>query len=251
MPGIKRAELAALADAQRLISESRRLVTELGALVSQEVQKTEAVAKAAADRSAEAILLGRNLLLAIAAASLAGALLIGWFYVRRHLVARLRVLTEAATSIASGQSSAPLPKASNDELGDLVRALAVFQRTRDDLIQAAKLAALGQMAAGLSHELNQPLAAIRSHAHNSALLLERGRPDDARETIARIQALTARAAELIAHLRRFARKPGVVLAPVEVGETIATALSLFGPPPRCGARGAAAGAPSQPALCPC
>ena len=229
LPGLKRAELAALADAQRLISESRRLVTELGTLVSQEVQRTEAVAKEAADRSAEAIRLGRNLLLAIAVASLLGALLIGWFYVRRHLVARLRVLTEAATSIASGQSSALLPKAGNDELGDLARALAVFRQTRDDLIQAAKLAALGQMAAGLSHELNQPLAAIRSHAHNSALLLERGRPEEARKAIGRIQALTTRAADLIAHLRRFARKPGVVLSPVPVGDTIETALSLFEP----------------------
>lgn len=229
LPGLKRSELAALADAQRLISESRRLVTELGTLVSQEVQRTEAVAKEAADRSAEAIRLGRNLLLAIAAASLLGALLIGWFYVRRHLVARLRVLTEAATSIASGQSSALLPKAGNDELGDLARALAVFRQTRDDLIQAAKLAALGQMAAGLSHELNQPLAAIRSHAHNGALLLERGRPEEARKAIGRIQALTTRAADLIAHLRRFARKPGVVLNPVAVGDTIETALSLFEP----------------------
>ncbi|WP_377848017.1 ATP-binding protein [Bosea sp. UC22_33] len=229
LPSLKRSELAALADAQRLISESRRLVTELGALVSQEVQRTEAVAKEAAERSAEAIRLGRNLLLAIAAASLLGALLIGWFYVRRHLVARLRILTEAATSIASGQSSALLPKAGNDELGDLTRALAVFRQTRDDLIQAAKLAALGQMAAGLSHELNQPLAAIRSHAHNGALLLERGRPEEARKAIGRIQALTTRAADLIAHLRRFARKPGVVLTPVSVGDTIETALSLFGP----------------------
>uniref|UniRef100_A0A9E8CQR6 C4-dicarboxylate transport sensor protein DctB n=1 Tax=Bosea sp. NBC_00436 TaxID=2969620 RepID=A0A9E8CQR6_9HYPH len=229
LPGLKRSELAALADAQRLISESRRLVAELGTLVSQEVQRTEAVAKEAADRSAEAIRLGRNLLLAIAAASLIGALLIGWFYVRRHLVARLRVLTEAATSIASGQSSALLPKAGNDELGDLTRALAVFRQTRDDLIQAAKLAALGQMAAGLSHELNQPLAAIRSHAHNGALLLERGRPEEARKAIGRIQALTTRAADLIAHLRRFARKPGVVLNPVAVGDTIDTALSLFEP----------------------
>lgn len=229
LPAIKRAELAAQADAQRLITESRRLVSELGTLVSQEVQRTEATAKAAAERSATAIRLGRNLLLAIAAASLIGALLIGWFYVRRHLVARLRVLTEAATSIASGQSSAVLPHAGNDELGDLARALAVFRQTRDDLIQAAKLAALGQMAAGLSHELNQPLAAIRSHAHNGVLLLERERPDEARHAIMRIQALTTRAAELIAHLRRFARKPGVTLSPVEVGGVVETALSLFGP----------------------
>src|SRR5690606_37988724 len=84
---LKRAELAAVAEAQALLAENRRLVTQLGALVSQEVSRTEQIARRAAERSAAAIVVGRNLLLAIAVASLAIAIVVGWFYVRRSLVA--------------------------------------------------------------------------------------------------------------------------------------------------------------------
>src|SRR5690606_34801042 len=115
----------------------------------------------------------------------------------------------------------------DDELGDLAKALAVFRQTRDDLVQAAKLAALGQMAAGISHELNQPLAAIRSHAHNSAILMERGRSEEARASLERIQGLTARMAELIGHLKRFARRPASTLEPVDLKAVVEGALSLF------------------------
>ncbi len=174
LPAVKRAELEANARGLTLLAENRRLVTQLGALISLEVSRTEAIARRAAERSATAIAIGRNLLLAIAIASLAITSAIGWLYVRRHLVARLQELTVAATAIAEGQSAPQIPPATNDELGDLSRALAVFRQTRDDLVQSAKLAALGQMAAGISHELNQPLAAIRSHAHNGAILLDRG-----------------------------------------------------------------------------
>jgi two-component system C4-dicarboxylate transport sensor histidine kinase DctB len=228
LPAVKRAELEAIADAQTLLAENRRLVTQLGALVSQEVSRTEVIARRAAERSADAITIGRNLLLAIAIASLAITFVVGWFYVRRSLVARLQVLTLAATTIASGPSMPILPHPTDDELGDLARALAVFRQTRDDLVQAAKLAALGQMAAGLSHELNQPLAAIRSHAHNGAILLERGRTEEARASLDRIQGLTARMAELIKHLKRFARRPGGALDAVDLRAAVEGALSLFG-----------------------
>jgi two-component system C4-dicarboxylate transport sensor histidine kinase DctB len=227
LAGLKRAELAAVADAQALLAENRRLVTQLGALISQEVSRTEAIARRAAERSAEAIAIGRNLLLAIALASLAITVAIGWFYVRRSLVARLQDLTLAATSIASGPTMPRIPPQSDDELGDLARALAVFRRTRDDLVQAAKLAALGQMAAGLSHELNQPLAAIRSHAHNGAVLLERGRIEEARASLDKIQRLTARMAELIKHLKRFARRPAATLDAVDLLAVVQGALGLF------------------------
>ncbi len=228
LPALKQSELAAIAEAQALLAENRRLVTQLGALVSQEVSRTEAIARRAAERSAEAISVGRNLLLAIAIASMAVTFLVGWFYVRRSLVARLQVLTLAATTIASGPSMPILPVPTDDELGDLARALAVFRQTRDDLVQAAKLAALGQMAAGISHELNQPLAAIRSHAHNGSVLMERGLTDEARVSFDRIQSLTARMAELINHLKRFARRPGGSLDTVDLRSAVDGALSLFG-----------------------
>jgi two-component system C4-dicarboxylate transport sensor histidine kinase DctB len=227
LAALKRQELAAIAEAQALLAENRRLVTRLGALISQEVSRTEAIARRAAERSAEAIVVGRNLLLAIAITSLAIAIVVGWFYVRRSLVARLEGLTLAATTIASGPTMPVLPPPTDDELGDLARALAVFRQTRDDLVQAAKLAALGQMAAGISHELNQPLAAIRSHAHNSAILMERGRSEEARASLERIQGLTARMAELIGHLKRFARRPASTLEPVDLKAVVEGALSLF------------------------
>lgn len=227
LAALKRAELKAIADAQTLLAENRRLVTQLGALVSQEVSRTEAIARRAAERSADAIVIGRNLLLAIAVASLAITIAIGWFYVRRNLVMRLQVLTLAATTIASGPTMPALPPPTDDELGDLAKALAVFRQTRDDLVQAAKLAALGQMAAGISHELNQPLAAIRSHAYNGGVLLQRGRPEEARVSLDRIQGLTARMAELIKHLKRFARRPATTLEAVDLHAVVKGGLSLF------------------------
>jgi len=227
LAAIKRDELAAIADAQALLAENRRLVTQLGALVSQEVSRTEAIARRAAERSAQAIVVGRNLLLAIAAASLVTTIAVGWFYVRRNLVVRLQALTLAATSIATGPTMPTLPPPTDDELGDLSKALAVFRQTRDDLVQAAKLAALGQMAAGISHELNQPLAAIRSHAYNGAVLLQRGRLEDARASLDRIQGLTARMAELIKHLKRFARRPEATLDAVDLRTVVVGAMSLF------------------------
>ncbi|AWM87878.1 ATP-binding protein [Microvirga sp. 17 mud 1-3] len=227
LAAVKRAELEAIAEAQGLLADNRRLVTQLGALISQEVSRTEAIARRAAERSANAIVVGRNLLFAIAVASLGITILVGWFYVRRGLVVRLRGLTAAATTIASGPSMPALPPPTDDELGDLARALTVFRQTRDDLVQAAKLAALGQMAAGISHELNQPLAAIRSHAHNGAVLLERGRTDDARTSLDRIQQLTTRMAELIRHLKRFARRPADALDTVDLRATVEGALTLF------------------------
>jgi two-component system C4-dicarboxylate transport sensor histidine kinase DctB len=227
LPAIKRLELESTNEGQNLFQQNRQLVTHLGTLISQEVVRTEAIARQAADRSAEAIRIGRNMLAVIAAASIIAALGVGLLYVRRNLVGRLRALTLAATTIAGGGTVPRLPAVTDDELGDLSRALAVFRQTRDELIQAAKLAALGQMTAGLSHELNQPLAAIRSYAHNGALLLDRGRPGDARENLERIQALTTRITELIQHLKRFSRQPGIALGIIDLRQVVESTLALF------------------------
>jgi two-component system, NtrC family, C4-dicarboxylate transport sensor histidine kinase DctB len=64
-----------------------------------------------------------------------------------------------------------------------------LRKTQSDLVQAGKLAALGQMSAALSHEFNQPLAAAKTYADNALVLIERDRLPEARENIARIQRL--------------------------------------------------------------
>ncbi|AYC34700.1 sensor histidine kinase [Pseudomonas cavernae] len=79
-------------------------------------------------------------------------------------------------------------------------------RAQDELVQAGKLSALGTMSASISHELNQPLAAIRSYAENTGVLLDHGRSDDARGNLKLIGELTSRMASIIAHLRAFARR---------------------------------------------
>jgi two-component system C4-dicarboxylate transport sensor histidine kinase DctB len=89
---------------------------------------------------------------------------------------------------------------------ELEDAQADLRRAQDELVQAAKLAALGQMSAGISHELNQPLSAIRSFADNARVLLERERHAAVDENLKVISELTERMGQITAQLKTFARK---------------------------------------------
>ncbi len=95
-----------------------------------------------------------------------------------------------------------------------------LRQTQADLIQAGKLAALGQMSAALSHEFNQPLAAVKTYADNAAVLIERARIDEARDNISRISSLADRMASISRHLRNFARKPNQKLGAVGLDEVV-------------------------------
>ena len=95
-----------------------------------------------------------------------------------------------------------------------------LRQTQADLIQAGKLAALGQMSAALSHEFNQPLAAVKTYADNAAVLIDRERAAEARDNVARISSLADRMASISRHLRNFARKPNEKLGPVDLAEVI-------------------------------
>lgn len=101
-----------------------------------------------------------------------------------------------------------------------------LRQTQADLIQAGKLAALGQMSAALSHEFNQPLAAVKTYADNAAILIDRKRTSEARDNVARILALTDRMASISRHLRNFARKPNERLGPVELDEVVRDTLEI-------------------------
>src|SRR5690606_23564682 len=99
-------------------------------------------------------------------------------------------------------------------------------RTQDELVQAGKLSALGTMSASISHELNQPLAAIRSYADNAGVLLDHQRLDDARGNLRQISELTGRMASIIAHLRAFARRDHHAPESVALQPAIDDALAL-------------------------
>jgi two-component system C4-dicarboxylate transport sensor histidine kinase DctB len=112
-----------------------------------------------------------------------------------------------------------------------------LRRTQAELVQAGKLAALGQMSAALSHEFNQPLAAVKAYADNADTFLERGRVAEARDNVGRISAMADRMAAISKHLRNFARRPQDKTGPIPVAAVIDDALELMAPRLRAATRG--------------
>ena len=101
-----------------------------------------------------------------------------------------------------------------------------LRQTQADLIQAGKLAGLGQMSAALSHELNQPLAAAKTYVDSASMLIARNRVDEARDNLGRISGLIDRMASISRHLRNFARKPNEKIGPVSLAAAMADTLEI-------------------------
>ncbi|MGQ7959914.1 sensor histidine kinase [Pseudomonas sp. SP16.1] len=147
-----------------------------------------------------------------AAALLALLLLLGLLMQRRrHYLERIafdaRAKAELEQRVAERTQDLELLNSRlKQEVLEREQAQQELVRAQDELVQAGKLSALGTMSASISHELNQPLAAIRSYAENASTLLDHQRGDDARANLKLISELTGRMASIIAHLRAFARR---------------------------------------------
>jgi two-component system, NtrC family, C4-dicarboxylate transport sensor histidine kinase DctB len=115
------------------------------------------------------------------------------------------------------------------EIDDRKRTELALQKTRSELVQAAKMAALGQMSAGINHELNQPLAAIRSYTDNGKLFLQKGRLEDTMWNLEQIGELTERMAQLGIQLKLFSRKTTGEMTVVPVHSVIDGALEILAP----------------------
>jgi len=100
--------------------------------------------------------------------------------------------------------------------------------TQDQLVHSAKLAAIGQLAAGVTHELNQPLAAIRTLSENAEILIDRSLPDVARDNMRDITDLVDRLNGITAQLKQFARKSSVNLQPIPLGISLHNSLQVVG-----------------------
>lgn len=104
-----------------------------------------------------------------------------------------------------------------------------LQSAEQSLEQASKLAALGQMSAAVSHELNQPLAAMRTYLAGAKLLLQRNRPEEAVSSFQRIDDLIERMGAITRQLKSFARKSTDDRRRIDVRENVASALSMMSP----------------------
>ncbi|NDR55248.1 sensor histidine kinase [Aliiruegeria sabulilitoris] len=117
-------------------------------------------------------------------------------------------------------------KALRREVDERIAAEQALKRAQGELIQAGKLSALGQMSAGISHELNQPLMAISSFAENGTAFLERGKPERAAENLGRISEMARRMGRIIRNLRAFARQEVQPVRPVDLGAVVEAVLLL-------------------------
>ncbi|MDW3181709.1 MULTISPECIES: sensor histidine kinase [unclassified Roseobacter] len=104
--------------------------------------------------------------------------------------------------------------------------LAVAEQT---LEQSSKLAALGEMSAAVSHELNQPLAAMKTYLAGARLLLRRNRQEEALSSFGRIDDLIERMGGITRQLKSYARKGQEAFSPVDMGDALASALSMMEP----------------------
>ncbi|MGF6600587.1 two-component system C4-dicarboxylate transport sensor histidine kinase DctB [Paraburkholderia sp. GAS448] len=113
------------------------------------------------------------------------------------------------------------------EVSERTRAEQELRAAHDELIQASKLAALGQMAAGITHELNQPLAALRSFSDNTRVFLERGDEASARENLEAIAALTERMGKITNQLKLFVGRARPRSARAPIARALPNVLALL------------------------
>lgn len=107
------------------------------------------------------------------------------------------------------------------------RAERTLRAAQDELVQAAKLAVLGQMAAGITHELSQPLGAIRILSENAAEFMRRGDQATAERNLATVGQLAGQMGNIINPLKTFARKSPAVSSAVDLAHATDAALFLF------------------------
>ena len=168
-----------------------------------------------------------------AAGSAAAFVFLLYLYLRQR---RRRIRDNMQAKAALERAYGDLEHRVAERTADLVTANKELRTMHDELVQAGKLAALGQMAASVTHELNQPLAALRTLSDNTRVFLERGQLAEARENLQTVGQLTARLGRITGQLKAFARKSSMRVSPVPLQPAVANALALA--EPRIAAEGA-------------
>ncbi len=172
------------------------------------------------------LFLGAGLLLGV-------GLILAWLYLHER-TRREAELAERGEQLerSVAERTADL-EASNQKLLGVIRekerAQEELKEAQQELIQAAKLAALGQMSAGLNHEMNQPLTAISAYASNSQRFLARGEQAMVQENLEEIARLCQRMSDLTRQFKIFARKSEGNPTAVDLCQPIEAALKIVQP----------------------
>jgi two-component system, sensor histidine kinase AauS len=152
--------------------------------------------------------------LAAVGSAFIGILLVMWNQRRLHLRDRLRA-REA------------LQRAHDDLERKVEERTRTLRAAQDELVHAGKLAVIGQLSAGLAHEINQPLAALRTLSGNAVKFMQRGNLEAAQGNLDRIGQLVDGMGALTSQLKSFARKSPGTPQPVSVRRSLDNALFLL------------------------
>jgi len=154
---------------------------------------------------------------------------------RRHLKDRLAA--QEALQQAYGELERKVAERTADlssanirlqkEVAERIQAERTLRAAQDELVQAGKLAVIGQLSAGIAHELNQPLAALRTLSGNARKFLARGNQETASGNLERIDQLVDRMGQLTAQLKSFARKSSGKPQAVPLRRAVENALFLL------------------------
>jgi two-component system C4-dicarboxylate transport sensor histidine kinase DctB len=163
---------------------------------------------------------------------LAGLLITVLVRRRRALRQRQETLSRMNAELEDrvGMRTAELSRSNAALAGEIAEregAEAKVRRLREELAQANRLSILGQIAAGVAHEINQPLAAIRTYAENAGRFLDGGKVMPASANLTSIVAMTERIGTITDTLRSFARRASTVVSPLPAQEAVDGALSLL------------------------
>jgi len=151
-------------------------------------------------------------------------LLAGGFWVAsRRAATRLRVFQRESAELRALNARLQREIAEREKVE---RTLEVAEQT---IAQSSKLAILGEMSAAVSHELNQPLAAMKTYLAGARLLLQRKRPEESLSSFQRIDDLIDRMGAITRQLKSYARKGGEAFEPFDAREALSNALTMMEP----------------------
>ena len=151
-------------------------------------------------------------------------LLAGTFYVMSR-----RARRQSAAYMRESADLRALNARLTREIAERERVQKELRVAEQTVQQSSKLAALGEMSAGVSHELNQPLAAMKTYLAGARLLLQRGRSEEALSSFQRIDDLIERMGAITRQLKSYARKGGEAVEPVDLRAAVSSALTMMEP----------------------
>ncbi|MGY8907371.1 MAG: ATP-binding protein [Pseudomonadales bacterium] len=228
---LRRQERLQLEAGKKLLTSLESQLASFNDYINAHVSSVRGASLQAVVESNNAIARGNRLMITTSLASVMLSALTVWLYVAKHIVGRIRMLDGSMRIIAAGNLQQPVPVKGRDEIGTMANSLRSFRdqltEKQAELVQAGKLAALGQLSAGISHEINQPLTAIGHYAHNGTRLLQQGRTAEAVENFEQISALTKRSTNIIVRLKSMARKHHDSIAPVCLNQVVDHVLTLL------------------------